>query len=186
MPDAITATVAPPAASAPVRRRVDAAREARDHHQAGLGQLARQRFCQHAAMGAGVAGADDRHGRSREQRGLAEHGEQRRRVGDLGQAHRIVGLDPGDQVRAQGLQRLELGLGLVAPAAPPALAARLAHQARQLLVGPARRAEARQQLVEGAWPDAARAAQLQPVDLLGRGKQASHRRKMTKRRGLST
>ena len=185
MPDAITATVAAGRERALVRRRVDAAGEAGNHHQPRLGQLLAQRFCQHAAMRAGIAGADDRDGRRREQRGLAEHGQQRRRIGDLGEACGIFRLGPRDQVSAQRLERLELGLGLVAPAAPPALAAGLAHQARQLLVGAARRAETLQELIEGARPDAARAAQLQPVDPLALG-QPGHRRKMTNQQALST
>jgi hypothetical protein len=102
-----------------------------------------------------------------QQLGLAAHDQERRRVGDLGEALGIPGFALGQERAAELGDRRELGFGLLAPAAPPALfTARLAGQARQLIERPARAAETAQQLAEGLRPDSARAAELQPVDLL--------------------
>jgi hypothetical protein len=61
-----------------------------------------------------------------------------------------------DQSAADLLDRREFVLGLVPPAAPPALlAAGLAGKPRQLVERPARAAEAAQQLGEGLRADAA-------------------------------
>jgi hypothetical protein len=122
---------------------------------------------EHAAIGAGIARADHRHRWRCQQLGAAAHDQERRRVGDLGEALRIARLALGDQRAAELGDRRELGLGLLAPAAPPALlAARRAGEPRQLLERAGRAAEAAQQLSEGLRPDPTRAAELQPVDLL--------------------
>jgi hypothetical protein len=72
----------------------------------------------------------------------------------------------GDQRAAELGDACELGLGVVAPAAPPALlATRAPREARQLLERETGDAETARQLEEGLRPDPARAAELQPVDL---------------------
>src|SRR5690606_38783324 len=153
--------------SALVRRGVDATRQAGDHQKAGFGQLARETVGEHAAVGAGVARADHGDRRPLQQPGIATYDQEWRRVGDLGEALGIARLAPGEERAAESGDGLELGLGLVTPAAPPAvLAAGLARETRQLLERPARAAEAGEQLEEGPRPHAAGAAELQPVDLL--------------------
>ena len=150
-----------------MRRGVDAAGEARDDQKPGLGQLARQTMREHATVRAGVASTNHGNGRSLQQLGLAAHGQERRRVGDLGETFGIFGFALGQERAAELGDRRELGLGLVAPAALPTIfTTRLAGQAWQLVQRPARVAETAQQLAEGLGTDSARAAELQPVDLL--------------------
>ena len=133
----------------------------------GLGQLPRQTVGEHATVRAGVAGPDHGDGRLPQELGPAAHDQERRRIGDLGETFGIFGFALGQERAAELGDRRELGLGLVAPAALPTIfTTRLAGQAWQLVQRPARAAEAAQQLAEGLGPDSARAAELQPVDLL--------------------
>ena len=105
---------------------------------------------------AGVAGTDHGDGRSLQQLGPAAHDQERRRIRDLGETLGVPRLAIGEKRAAELGNRRELGLGLVAPAAPPAVfTIRLAGQARQLVERPARAAETAQQLAEGLGPDSA-------------------------------
>ena len=150
-----------------VRRRVDAARQPRDDQKTVGRQLVRQIVRQHPPVGAGVARADHRDRRRGEQFGAAAHNQKRRRVGDFGEALWVGRLAVRDQRAAKLGDRGELGLSLIAPAAPPALLATgCACQPRQFLERAVRAAEPAQQLEEGLWPHPARTAELQPVDLL--------------------
>jgi hypothetical protein len=161
-----------------VRRGVDAAGQAGDHHQPSRRQLARQAAGQHPAVAAGVARTDEGHARQVEKIEIAAHREDRRRVGDLGEALRIAGLAMRDQPSPELLQRLELGLGVLPPAAAQAVAAaHLRRQTRQLLVGAPRAAEATQKLKKSPRADPVGATQLQPVELLCGGKCPRHDRR---------
>src|SRR5690606_16177719 len=129
--------------SALVRRGVDATCQAGDHQKASFGQLARETVGEHAAVGAGVARADHGDRRPLQEGGLATYDQEWRRVSDLGEALGIGRLALGEERAAEFGDRLELGLGLVTTAAPPAVfVAGLAREARQLLERPARAAEA--------------------------------------------
>src|SRR4029450_7203918 len=79
-----------------------------------------------------------------------------------------------DQRAAELGDRGELGLGLVAPAGPPALPPTPPPgEPGQFLERAGGAAEAAQQLEEGLRPNPARAAELQPVDFLV-ARQAPH------------
>ena len=73
-----------------MRRRVDAAGQPRDDDQARRGELLAEPPREQAAMGAGVAGADDRHGGMPQQPGVTPDGEHGRRIGQAAQAVGIV------------------------------------------------------------------------------------------------
>ena len=74
-----------------VRRRVDAAREARDHGEAGLAELACDALGEFHAGAGGVARTDDGDHRQRERRRLAADCHEGRRVVDHLQPRRIAG-----------------------------------------------------------------------------------------------
>ena len=91
--------------------RVDAAGHARDHDQAALAQVGRELTGETAAVGGGVAGADDGHHALLQQVSVAPDSNQGRRVVDRGQRFGIVRLAPGKELRADLRERFQLALG---------------------------------------------------------------------------
>ena len=83
---------------AAVRGRVDAGGEPADDREARRRQRDRERLGVGAALRRRVAAADDGEGRPAEELAPAEAVEHRRRVADLEQRSRIVGVVPGDEV----------------------------------------------------------------------------------------
>ena len=91
---------------------VDAARQPGDDAEAGLAEIARDGLRELDAGGRGVARADDGDQRPVQDRGLAAHGDQRRRVVDHGEPQRIVRLAERDELDAAGAGGFQLGGGL--------------------------------------------------------------------------
>ena len=95
-----------------MRRGVDAARQARNHRQAAAAQRGRDFAGEAPSIGRGVARSHYRLGVFPGLPAVAFHGEQRRRIVDLGQGRRVVGLAPGHQRGTRCRRRLQLALGL--------------------------------------------------------------------------
>ena len=141
-----------------MRRRIDAARHPRHHHDARLaepgGQLARDA----AAVGRGVARPDHCDHRRLQQLEIAQHGQHRRRVFDGGQRRRVSGLAPAHQRRAEAIERAQLRLGIAQTHRRDP-----ARQLSQSVERRASRAEAAQQRVERHRPDGFGTGEPQPV-----------------------
>ncbi len=90
--------------------RVDAARHPRPDDDPGFakpgGQLARNA----APIGGGIARADNRDDRHLQQRGIAEHGQNRRRILDRRQRRGIIRLAPAHKARAEAGERRQFRL----------------------------------------------------------------------------
>ena len=93
-----------------VRRRVDAAREARDHGEAGLAELACDALGEFHAGAGGVARTDDGDHRQRERRRLAADCHEGRRVVDHLQPRRIAGFAQRHERDAKLFRRRDLAL----------------------------------------------------------------------------
>jgi hypothetical protein len=93
-----------------VRRRVDAAREARDHGEAGLAELARDPLGEFHAGAGGVARTDDGDHRQRERRRQAADRHEWRRIVDHLQPRRVAGFAQGHERDAKLFRRGDLAL----------------------------------------------------------------------------
>ena len=98
-----------------VRRGVDAAGHAGDHHKSGARQFGGEILGDAAAVGRGVAPADQRDGAGGEQRRVAQHGDHRRGIVEPGEQRRIVGVaqqqQPGTERRGAFQLAQRVGLG---------------------------------------------------------------------------
>ena len=95
---------------AAVRGGVDAERKAARDRQAGVAERAREALGVGRSLRGGVAAADDCEPAAREQRGIAEHVEQRGRIGDLEQLLRVRGIGQGDDRAVGRLDPTERGV----------------------------------------------------------------------------
>jgi hypothetical protein len=96
-----------------VRRRVDAARQPRDDAEAGLAQRAREAFGEFHAGGRGVARADNGDQGPVQDRGLAAHRDERRRVVDHLQTLRVIRLAEADEFNAAGAGGFQFLFGVL-------------------------------------------------------------------------
>ena len=91
-----------------MRRRIDAAGQARDHHQAEIAQFGGERLGDTHAVARRVARADDGDQAAMQHADIAEHGDRRRRIRQLRQQRRIGRIAQDQQARPDALDRADL------------------------------------------------------------------------------
>ena len=151
-----------------VGRRVDAAGEAGDDDQC-MREVGGEVLRHVLAVGRGVAAADQGHGASRQQRGIAQNGQNGGRIVQQGEQRRVVGLGREDQPRtepANGFQFAgRIGNGRDRGRRLPSTGARKGGQRIQRRGGGL---VARQQTPIRHRADTFRARKAQPVQRIGR------------------
>jgi hypothetical protein len=150
-----------------MRRGIDAAREARHHHEAGDPQIARQFLGQLAAADGGIARADHADRRTQQQGGIAAQRQQRRRILDGRERLGIARLAQGQEQPAEAGEGGDLIFGLRARGRTQDLRAARPCQIGQSAQGLGRAVEAIQQPAKGDRPDAEGPRQPQPVGAFG-------------------
>ena len=146
-----------------MRRRIDAARQARDHHLPGRAQPLRQPSRHAQPQGGGIARPHNRHHRALQQARVAPRPKHRRRIGQIHQTRRIARPTPEQKLCATGPPRLDLGLRHAQWANLIPLNPGGARQLRQRLQRRAGRPMLAHQPVKGHRPHAARPDQPQPI-----------------------
>lgn len=144
---------------------VDATRQARDHDESRVAEIAREPCGEFQPGGGGVARADDGDAGPQQHIDPAENGDQRRGGVDRLKRGRISALAEGEQTPAEPVQRRNLALGLGLRTDPDGPAG-LAREIRQGLQRRRGAAIAVHQRAEGARADAFAADQPQPVETL--------------------
>ena len=150
-----------------MRRRIDAARQARRHHQPGEAQVARQSVGELAGQGTGVAGAHNGDHFLFQQMRMTQHADQGRRRVQCGQAVRVLGFTGCNHAPAQFGQGFQFARGIGRIRQHEGFAAAAFGHLRQGVQRGACRAEAGDQIVEGDRADAVGARQTQPVAAFG-------------------
>lgn len=136
-----------------MRRRVDAAGEARGDDKTGLAEIARQGACEFQTGAGGIARAD--HGDDRPHQHVADaaHAEQRWRIVEGGEPRRITVFVRRDQMDAEFCARGQLGMRVVLAKNPTRpIGAAAPRQLGQPLQRQLRAAEMTDQGTEGARP----------------------------------
>ena len=163
-----------------VRAGIDAAREAGDHHEAGLAQPGGELAGEAPATRGGIAGADDADHAALEEMGVTAERQDRGRVLDGAQGGGVAGLVAAEEPATKGLERRDLTLGRRARgdanrALPSAALGQLGQGGEGCLGG----AEAGEELVEGDRPDVLAADEAKPVQPLALCKRPFARHRAT-------
>ena len=131
-------------------RGIDPAGKTGDHHQTALPELRGEVAREASAVCRGVPRPDDGDHRLRQQFGLTEHSQNRRRVLDCGESTWISRLTPADESRPRPMQCGQLSLGLGAGNCGDSLGAFAApRESRQGVEGDPGRTKTAQHRVKG-------------------------------------